>query len=128
MSDATRSPPTFVYDDDCGFCTWWAETFDRRTDLRVVGYTDLGPALRARLPDDYRDCSHLVTDDAVYSCGASVERALLRTEAGSHARPVADRLDRLGAYRTARERGYRWVADRRSLWGELLSQTPPARR
>ena len=117
-----------VYDDDCGFCTWWAEWLDARADLRVVGFSDLDPELRACLPDDYADCSHLVTDDAVYSCGASMEEALLRSDLGAPARPAAERLRRVGVYRAAREWGYRRVVDSRSLWGRVLSKPPRGRR
>ena len=35
------SRDTFVYDDDCGFCTWWAEFFAQRTDLETVGFDEL---------------------------------------------------------------------------------------
>jgi len=83
----SESEATLVYDDDCGFCTWWADYFDERTALRIVGFSDLTDELRARLPDDYEACSHLVTDDAVYSCGASIEEALTRTDVGG---PVDD--------------------------------------
>lgn len=116
-----------VYDDDCGFCTWWAEWFDARSDVQVVGFTDIWPELRERLPDDYEDCSHLVTDEAAYSCGASIEQALVRTGFGSAARPTVESLRSVDAYGALRERGYRWIADNRSVWGKLLSKTPPAR-
>ncbi|MBX0294568.1 thiol-disulfide oxidoreductase DCC family protein [Haloarcula nitratireducens] len=125
MSDAT-----LVYDDDCGFCTWWAEFIEARSDLRLVGFSELGEdeSLRARLPEEYESCSHLVTDDRVYSCGASIEAALVRTETGKPARPVAEFLGQFGEYENLRERGYRWVADNRGTLGKLLSKTPPARR
>ena len=122
MTDAT-----LVYDDDCGFCTWWAEFFDDRTDLRIVGFSNLAPDLRDRLPADYEECSHLVTPEAVYSCGESVEQALLRTDLGSGARPAVEYLRRSDAYRNAREWGYRQVANNRVLGGRLLSKRPPAR-
>ena len=120
---------TLVYDDDCGFCTWWADFFDDRTDLRIVGFSDLDgdPDLRARLPDDYEACSHLVTDGAVYSCGESVEQALVRTGLGAGARPAVEFLRKSGAYRDVREWGYRQVANNRVLGGRLLSKRPPAR-
>jgi len=121
------SEAIFVYDDDCGFCTWWAEFFEERTDLRTVGFSALDDTLRERLPADYESCSHLVTDDRVYSCGASIEEAFLRTDVGTVARPAVSRLRRVGSYRTVRERGYRHGADRRGLLGRLLSKSPPAR-
>lgn len=122
------SDTTLVYDDDCGFCTRWAEFFDDRTDVRIVGFSELDPALRARLPDEYEDCSHFVTDGAVYSCGASVEQVLLRTAPGSFARPAVELLRRVDAYRTLREWAYRRGADNRAFLGTLLSKVLAARR
>jgi predicted DCC family thiol-disulfide oxidoreductase YuxK len=124
----SESEATLVYDDDCGFCTWWADYFDERTALRIVGFSDLTDELRARLPDDYEDCSHLVTDDAVYSCGASIEEALTRTDVGGPVDDVVEFLRQFEDYERFRERGYRWVADNRDRWGRYLSKTPPARR
>jgi predicted DCC family thiol-disulfide oxidoreductase YuxK len=123
MTDAT-----LVYDDDCGFCTWWAEYFADRSDIRVVGFEELTPELRARLPEEYHNCSHFVTDDSVYSCGASIEEAFVRTGLGGEARPVVEFLRNFEDYERLRERSYRRVADDRSRWGRLLSKTPPARR
>jgi predicted DCC family thiol-disulfide oxidoreductase YuxK len=40
-----------VFDDDCGFCTWWAEFVAARSDVRLVGFSELDPDLRALLPD-----------------------------------------------------------------------------
>ncbi len=121
--------PTFVYDDDCGFCTWWADQFATRTDLRIVGFSELDDDdVRDRLPADYEDCAHLVTDGAVHSCGAAIERALLRTEQADEARPIVDFLRQFEDYERLRERAYRWAADRREKLGLLVSKTPPARR
>jgi len=122
--------PTLVYDDDCGFCTWWADFFAERSDIPLVGFSELGdyPELRDRLPEDYEECSHLVTDDAVYSCGASIEEALLRSDTvGPLAGPI-DFLRHFTDYNRLREQVYRFVAGYRDLWGKVLSKTPPARR
>ncbi|QLG49375.1 DCC1-like thiol-disulfide oxidoreductase family protein [Natrinema halophilum] len=119
---------TLVYDDDCGFCTWWAEYFDDRSDLRIVGFSDLDSDLRGRLPTDYEDCAHLVTGDGVYSCGASIEQAFVRTDVVKPAGDVLEFLRQFEDYERLRERTYRWVADNRDRWGELLSKTPPTRR
>jgi len=120
--------PTFVYDDDCGFCTWCADQLAQRTDLHLIGFSELTPALRERLPDDYEDCAHFVTDEAVYSCGESVERALVRTDIATEADPVVDFLRQFEDYERLREQAYRWVADRRDTFGLVVSKTPPARR
>jgi len=119
--------PVLVYDDDCGFCTWWAEFLARRSDFRIVGFTDLSPDLRDRLPEDYEECSHLVTDGEMYSCGASVEEAFVRSDLGEAARPLVESLRRFDGYSAAREGGYRFVAGNRDLWGKVLSKRPPAR-
>jgi predicted DCC family thiol-disulfide oxidoreductase YuxK len=119
--------PTLVYDDDCGFCTWWADFFDARTDLRIVGFSDLSDDLRERLPADYEACSHLVADEGVYSCGASIEEAVRRTDVLEPADDVVAFLRQFEDYERFRERAYRWVADNRDRWGRYLSKTPPAR-
>jgi len=120
--------PTLVYDDDCGFCTWWVDWAARHADLRIVGFSTLTPTLRERLPDDYADCVHLVTDDAVYSCGEAVERTLVRTDVAGDSRPVVDFLRQFEDYERLRERAYRWAADNRDTLGLVVSKTPPARR
>ncbi|WP_265108960.1 DUF393 domain-containing protein [Halosolutus halophilus] len=120
--------PTLVYDDDCGFCTWWAEYVDDRTDVRIVGFSDLTPELREHLPEYYEECAHLVTDERVYSCGASIEEALRRYDSGG---PVGDTIEFLRNfedYRRLREGAYRLVADNRDLFGRVLSRTPAAQR
>lgn len=119
--------PVFVYDDDCGFCTWWAEFVAERAGLPIVGFADLGADLRARLPDDYETCAHLVTDERVYSCGEAIEESLLRTDLGALPRPLVERLRQFGSYRAVREWGYRRGAHNRALLGKLASKTPPAR-
>ncbi|MFB6281016.1 MAG: DCC1-like thiol-disulfide oxidoreductase family protein [Haloferacaceae archaeon] len=121
MSDAT-----LVYDDDCGFCTWWAEFLVERADVRVVGFSELDAALRERLPEDYERCSHLIVDGEVHSCGASIERAILLSDLGRDVRPVVAFLREFSDYERLRERAYRAVADRRDVGGKLLSAEPPA--
>ena len=117
-----------VYDDDCGFCTFWAEYVENRSDIRLVGFSDLERELLELLPKNYETCSHLLVDGIRYSCGASIEEALARTDAGPDIRPIVDRLRGLDSYGTVREWGYRQVADNRSFWGRFFSKTPPVRR
>ncbi|MFB6083386.1 MAG: DCC1-like thiol-disulfide oxidoreductase family protein [Halorientalis sp.] len=116
MTDAT-----LVYDDDCGFCTRCAEYLDDRSTVEIVGFSELDADLRERLPEDYEECSHLVTEDAVYSCGESIERAFLRSEIGEDYRPVVEFLRSFEEYERLRERGYELVADNRSFWSDLSS-------
>jgi hypothetical protein len=118
--------PVFVYDDDCGFCTWWAEVFDDYADVRIVGFSDLDEDLRDRLPEEYESCSHFVTPEAVQSCGASIEAALLRTAPGQLAIPIVEFLRDYGWYHRAREWAYRRGANNRDRLGRLLSKSPPA--
>ena len=121
MTDAT-----FVYDDDCGFCTWWAEFFERRSDLPIVGFSETTAAQRGRLPDDWEECAHLLTDERVYSCGEAIEVALERT--GLFPGSARTFLNQFADYGRLRERLYREAADRRDLWGKFVSKEPPARR
>jgi predicted DCC family thiol-disulfide oxidoreductase YuxK len=121
------SDVTLVYDDDCGFCTWWADFFERRSSFRIVGFSELTDRERERLPDDYESCSHLLADGEVYSCGASVERALVRSAVGEPARPLVRFLRNFEDYARFRERVYRWVAENRGDLGTVMSKTPPAR-
>ena len=121
------SDGTFVYDDDCGFCTWWAEFFAARTDLRTVGFESLTDEQLELLPDDYENCSHLITDEEVYSCGASIEAALVRADLPPGFGDLSGFLRQFDDYERLRERAYRTVADRRDVFGMLVSSDPPAR-
>ena len=112
------SPPRLVYDDDCGFCTRSAEWVARRADVELVGFSDLTPDQRARLPDEWRQCAHLLTDEAVYSCGEAMERAFALT--GAVPRDLVRAARRIPGHETVREGGYRIVADHRGLIGKLL--------
>lgn len=117
---------TFVYDDSCGFCAWWASLFARRTEMGIVGFSALTDAERDRLPEDYEDCAHLLTGDEVYSCGAAIEEGLVR--AGVLPEDVPQFFHQFTDYPTYRERLYREAADRRDVWGFFVSEEPPERR
>jgi predicted DCC family thiol-disulfide oxidoreductase YuxK len=117
---------TLVYDDDCGFCSWCATVVARRSEMGIVGFSELTDEERARLPGDYEECVHVLTEEAVYSCGEAVEFAmersgLLPAEARTFLRQFAD-------YGRLRERLYREAADRRDTWGAVVSTDPPSRR
>ena len=116
------SGDVLVYDDDCGFCTWWADYFGRRTDLELVGFSDLTDDQRARLPDDYESCVHLLTDETVYSCGAAAEQTFARADVPPGTRDLTRFLGQFEDYERFRERLYREIADRRDLWGQLVSK------
>jgi predicted DCC family thiol-disulfide oxidoreductase YuxK len=126
MSDAT-----FVYDDDCGFCTWWAQFFADHSTLEIVGFSAVSDEERERLPDDWEDGAHLLTDEEVYTFGAGVEEALTYTEIGAEygLGQFVEFLRQFDDYERLRERLYREGADRRDLWGVLVSaEEVPERR
>ena len=122
------SDVTLVYDDDCGFCTWWADFFENRSEFRVVGFSALTDDERERLPDDYEECSHLLADGQVYSCGESLEQALVRSNIGDGLGPLVGFLRNFRDYEEFREEMYRVVADHRGDLGMVVSKTPRARR
>jgi predicted DCC family thiol-disulfide oxidoreductase YuxK len=112
------APPRLVYDDDCGFCTWAAYYLVDHGEFELVAFSDLSPDQRARLPADWESCAHLLTDDAVYSCGAAMTEAFARTSLPGAGAERA--LRRLPGYATAREGVYRAIADNRSFFGRFL--------
>jgi predicted DCC family thiol-disulfide oxidoreductase YuxK len=111
--------PRLVYDDDCGFCKWCIRWFLRFGEFDPVGFEALSPDQKARLPDDYDRCMHLLTDDAVYSCGEALEQSLARC--GRVGGAIISVCQHIPGWDTIRERGYRWVADRRAVWGRVRS-------
>ncbi|GGN11418.1 DCC1-like thiol-disulfide oxidoreductase family protein [Halarchaeum nitratireducens] len=122
----TDHPPRLVYDDDCGFCTWCVERALDRGDFEPVGFSELSPDQRARLPEEYETSAHLLTDDAVYSAGEAVEQTVVRLY--PELEPLVEELRAFETYRELREGLYRWGADRRSWWGKIVRACPPARR
>lgn len=118
--------PRLVYDDQCGFCTWSVELALRHGSFEPVGFSQLSADQRERLPDEYERCMHLLTDDAIYSCGAAAERTIERTVPAI--RPLFSMLRHVPGYARFRERLYRWIGDRRAIWGRYRSASPPASR
>lgn len=118
--------PHLVYDDKCGFCTWFVERVLEREPAEPVGFAELSAEERSRLPEDFERCMHLLVDDAVYSCGAAAERTLALAAPGLA--PLFRALRAVPGYPALRERCYRWLADRRALWGRYRSAEPPATR
>jgi len=115
MSDAI-----LVYDDDCAFCTEAAEFVADRSAVELVGFSELTADLRDRLPADYESCAHLLVGDAVYSCGAAMERAFVHTDIGEDLQPAVKFLSQFEDYTRVRERVYREIADRRGTLGKLF--------
>ena len=118
----SSSRPQFVYDDACGFCTWVARFVAARSDVELVGFSELSPDQRARLPADYDACAHLLVDGTVRSCGRAIEAAVAR--AYPSLAPVFAALRRLPGYPPLRETAYRWGANHRGLFGRFLSREP----
>ena len=119
--------PVLVFDDACGFCTWWAELIEAHSEIHTVGFSTLSGEQRACLPAEYEQCVHLLTENRMYSCGAAVETALYRLEfvpgGLEHTGPVR----RSQAYRRLREAVYQWVTRHRGQLGRIVSRPPPAR-
>lgn len=118
--------PVIVYDDDCGFCTWCAGWAVRHGSFDAIGFANLTPDQRARLPDDFESCVHLLTDDSVYSCGAATEEVLRRMN--PKLQRVFRALQATPGYTDTRERLYRWVADHRGRLGTYISAEPPVEK
>ncbi|MWG34403.1 DCC1-like thiol-disulfide oxidoreductase family protein [Halomarina oriensis] len=116
MNDRRRTPK-IVYDDDCGFCTWCARWAVRVAPVEAVGFSDLTDDQRALLPGDWEACAHLVVGRTVYSCGEAIEQTLARSNVPTSV--AVGTLRSLPGYDEARERGYRWAADRRDRWGRF---------
>lgn len=112
--------PTLVYDDDCGFCLWFVRRFLAYGEFDPVSFASLTDERIDGLPDDYRQCMHLVTDEGVYSCGEALEQVVVRT--GTAGRWLTRLLRALPGWASLREKGYRWVADHRSTWGRYVSE------
>jgi len=110
--------PTLVYDDDCEFCTWAAEWVADRAPVDIVGFSDLTDAQIGRLPEDWRECAHLLAAGEVHSCGAAMEEAFLLTDDDGTKFVRAAR--EVPGYERVRDRAYRFVADHRGWFGRLM--------
>jgi predicted DCC family thiol-disulfide oxidoreductase YuxK len=110
-----------LYDSDCGFCRWSLGkvlAWDRRGRLRPVRLQSKeAERLLAGMAEDQRMSSwHLVSSDGeVRSAGAGIAPLLRLLPGGSPLGAVAGRLPGL------MERGYRFVAGRRGLWGKFVT-------
>jgi predicted DCC family thiol-disulfide oxidoreductase YuxK len=113
--------PVLIYDSDCGFCRWSLGkvlAWDRRARLRPVTLQSKeAEALLAGMPEEERMSSwHLVGPDGeVRSAGAGIAPLLRQLPGGSPLAAIAARTPRL------MERGYRFVAGHRSLWGKFVT-------
>lgn len=122
--------PKLVYDDDCRFCTWSATFVVRRSDIQPVRLSEvqeeqsrLSDLERDRLPDDYEECAQLITENAVYSCGAATEESLVI--AGVLPRRLIEFLRRFKTYSWLREKVYHTLSNNRDLVSNVFSREPP---
>lgn len=122
--------PKLVYDDDCRFCTWSATFAVRRSDVQPVrlsrvraGESRLDEDERARLPDGYEACAQLITDEAVYSCGAAMEESLVI--AGVLPAGLVDFLRQFDDYERLREAGYHLISNNRDYVAPVVGRDPP---
>jgi predicted DCC family thiol-disulfide oxidoreductase YuxK len=112
---------TLLYDSDCGFCRWSLGkvlAWDRRRRIRPVSLQSKeAERLLAGMPEEERMASwHLVGEGGeVSSAGAGIAPLLRLLPGGAPLAAVAARAPR------AMERGYRFIAGHRSLWGKLVT-------
>lgn len=111
--------PRLIYDDDCGFCMYMIRWLLRFGKFDPIGFSELTADQKARLPDEYDTCMHLLTDEAVYSCGQGLEQCVNRC--GIIGQYIVLTARQIPYWRKIREHGYRFVADRRSIWGRFRS-------
>ena len=115
--------PQLVYDDSCGFCTWATEFAVRYGPFEPISFSEVTVAQRERLPEEYDECAHVLTDEDVYSCGESVEVALARIF------PVLmivfPILQLLPGYKAARERLYHTISKHRYSLEIIANSEPP---
>lgn len=112
--------PVLVFDDDCGICTRSAEFLARHDGFDLVGFSELTPEQRNRLPEDWEDCAHFLTDEAVYSCGEAMDEAFARTRLVPYG--LVRSLRRVPGYRPVRNRVYRFIADHRPEIGRMIGR------
>jgi predicted DCC family thiol-disulfide oxidoreductase YuxK len=109
-----------LYDPACGFCRVCVAVllrWDRHGRLRPVSLKSTeAEALLENMPEEERMASwHLVLPTrSVHSAGAALPELFRLLPGGAALAALSARFPR------ASERGYRWVADHRSLLGRVL--------
>ena len=116
------SEGTLVYDDDCGFCKWWVDYFARRSEVETVGFSELTDDRRERLPENYEECAHFLTDEEVHSCGAAIEEAAAVADVPPGSRDLVGFFRQFEDYERFRENVYAAVAERRGTLGQFISK------
>jgi predicted DCC family thiol-disulfide oxidoreductase YuxK len=118
--DAT--PWLLLYDQDCGFCRWslsWVLRADRRRRVEPVALgSERADVILADMPPDERAASwHLAAPDGRRWSAGYAAPPLLRLLPGGRAPAAA-----LGAAPGLTDRVYRWVAEHRSTFSNLLPE------
>lgn len=116
--------PQLVYDDSCGFCIWATEFAVHYGPFEPVSFSEVTAAHRERLPGEYEECAHVLTDEGIYSCGESVEMALTRIFPVLTI--VVPILRLLPGYATVRERVYHTISKYRYSLEIVANSEPPA--
>lgn len=125
--------PKLVYDDSCHFCTWSTTFAVRRSNIQPVrlseveeGTSRLTDDERHRLPEGYEECAQLLTDEAVYSCGESMEQAL--QIAGVLPAELVAFLRQFETYERLREATYHFFSNNRDWLHYAIGKEPPVSR
>lgn len=109
-----------VYDSDCGFCRWSLAQLlrldrDRRLEPVALGTPTAEHVLEDLTPEQREASWHLVAPSGRrWSAGAAAPPLLRLLRGGQAPAAVLAALPRMT------ERGYRWVADHRSLFSKLI--------
>jgi predicted DCC family thiol-disulfide oxidoreductase YuxK len=107
-----------VYDPDCGFCRVCVAvvlSWDRQGRLRPVALgTEEADTMLAGMPEAAQMASWHLVRDTVFSGGAAFSPLFRLLPGGGPLGRIAQRFP------GAADRGYRWVAGHRSLFGRLL--------
>src|SRR5436305_2351945 len=127
--DMARDASSWIvlYDSDCGFCRWSLAqvlALDQDHRLRPVPIdSEEGNQLLADLPQAEREASwHLVFGDGRRLSAGAAAPPLFRLLRGGRLPAAA-----LAASPALTERAYRFVADHRSWFGNLVSASAKAR-
>lgn len=109
--------PTLVYDGDCGFCTEAALYIAECANVQLIPFSSVPADLVERLPEDWRECAHFVTEDSIYSCGEAMERAYELTDGPFSW--LTEYLRCIPGYGILREGVYSWIAENRTLVSKI---------
>jgi predicted DCC family thiol-disulfide oxidoreductase YuxK len=110
-----------LYDEDCGFCRWTLSkvlAWDRRRALRPVPLSsaEADRILAGMSPDQRAASWHLLDRDGrLHSAGAAFPSLFGLLPGGRPLAAISASTPRLS------ERGYRFLADRRSRFGRLVT-------